>query len=189
LRTPPVKHTVHRHIRQGKPVQSYRRGSRTLRNPLTKKLIPLKIKHLPIDPIQRTPSGRPTDALVKVAKDQTLVWESDGGSMRIVLGHYRPRMKSRSCEVCGHYFEEGEPIVMAQDYFPFRGYFPTYSAYHVRHFPFKMDNLVQAEKDINKYMTTVKKEPSIFHEGKFTEKENDIYTLEEDARRGLIKKD
>jgi hypothetical protein len=51
-----------------------------------------------------------------------------------------------------------------------------------------MNNLEQAEKDIDKYMTTSKKEPSIFQEGKFNEKFNDIYTLEDDARRGRIKK-
>jgi hypothetical protein len=188
LRLPPLEHTVHRHIREGRPINSYRRGSRILVVPLTKKLIPIKIKHLIVDPHPYTPSGRPTDNLSKIAKDQTLVWEGKEGSERVVLGHFHPRMKYKFCEVCGRPFEENEPIVMAQDYFPFRGYFPTYSAYHIRHFPFKMDSLVQAEKDIDKYMNTSKKEPNIFQEGKFHEKVNNIYTLEDDARRGRIKK-
>jgi hypothetical protein len=187
LRKPPVKHTVHRHIREGKTVNSYRRGNRILENKITKKLIPLRIKPITSDPQPYTPSGRPTDALVKVAKDQILVWEGKGGSERIVLGHYHSKMKTKSCEACGRYFEEDEPIVMAQDYFPFRHYFPTYSAYHVRHFPFDMVNLEHGEKQIEKYMTTTTKEPSIFHEGKFNEKSNDIYTLEEDVRRGKLK--
>jgi len=188
LRNPPVKHTVHRHTRNGRPVQSYKRGSGFLVNKYTKKLIPLRSKPLPYDPHPHTPSGRPTDNLCKIAKDQILVWEGKEGSMRIVIGHYRPRMKYNSCGDCGQLFDVGEEIVMAQDYFPFRGYFPTYSAYHQHHFPFNLSNLIQAEEDIEKYMETPYKVPNIFREGEFIEETKDIYRLEDDVHRGMFKK-
>lgn len=187
MRKPPIRHTVHRHIRMGRPVQSYKRGSRFLENRFTKKLIPIRSRPiLTKDQPLLTPSGKDTsDNLCKLSKGQTLLWQGKEGAERVILGYVTPRMKTHFCTACNEPIQEGEEVVMTQDYFPFRHYMVVHNIFHKKHFPFWKGNLVDTEKAIDKYMNT-ERENEYPWERSYKDY-NTIYDLEQDFYHGKFK--
>jgi len=171
LRLPPVRHLVRKHRRLGKTVADYKRGDGKPKIEV-KKTKPIKeISITKVHP--RTPSGRLTQNLCTLSKGQTLLWEDDSGSERVILGTVSAKVKPHLCPTCWKTVLPSEKAVMTQDYFPFRHHMVIKNVYHVDHFPFDVKNLVQAEKDIERYMSTPRGEYST----------NNIYTLENDTIR------
>jgi hypothetical protein len=191
LRKPPIKHTVHRHIRMGKPVRTYERGKNFLQNKYTKKLIAVRSKQIiNKDQPLLTPSGKDTsDNLCKLSKGQTLLWQGKSGSERVIMGYVTPRMKTRFCTICDEPIQEGEEVVMTQDYFPFRHYMVVHNVFHKRHFPFWKGNLLGTEEAIDKYMNTERERdyPPEWQNKGYKEY-NTIYDLEQDCYHGKFKK-
>jgi hypothetical protein len=182
LRTPPVRHTVHRHRRKGKTVQSYKRGSRAgIVNKYTKKLISIRQKPLPPLDHPVTPSGRQTENLCKLSKGQTLVWEDKHGDMRIILGKVSPKMKTKFCMYCDKRIDDDEEVFMTQHYFPFRHYFTVHNVFCKKHFPFEKQNLLKAEKEIEEYFSKPHREKNPFREGEISENSRTIFDLEQDV--------
>jgi len=175
MRLPPVRHSVHQHRRKGKVVSTYKRGDRKPKpeTPVLKgkKTVPIKKIH------PQTPSGRLTSNLCTLSKGQTLLWEGPYGSERIITGTVSPKMKPHLCPTCWKTVGADEKAVMTQDYFPFRHHMVIKNIFHYNHFPFPLDNLIETEKAIDKYMKSPKTEHS----------DHSIYDLDQDVITGKFK--
>jgi hypothetical protein len=176
MRISPIRHIVKKHRRLDKPVSEYERGNRNPSKHTTPKL--KGIKETPIKQIHpKTPSGRLTENLCTLSKGQTLLWEDEHGSERVITGIVSQKMKIHDCPTCWQAVLPGEKAVMTQDYFPFRHYMVVQSVYHLEHFPFDVSNPIQAEKDIQKYIDRPTSEYN----------HTSIYDFEQDTIKGKFK--